>query len=299
MKSYTNEANFRGAEKIPVTIAYSPDTDDAFMMAAMERGEIDCGLYDFTFVRADIEELNQAARNSLYDVTAISIAAYPHLADQYLLMPVGCSVGTGYGPAVVTREGGDLSDLRDLKGKVVAVPGEWTSAFTVAQGMLGPFKPRFMRFDTIAPAVIAGEVDAGILIHELQMDAAMAGLRKIGNLGTIWHDAYQLPLPLGGNAIRRSLGAAHIEKITKIMRDSIAYGLANRVSTLEYAIAQSKPDLSLADGDRYISMYVNDDTLEISAPLRSGIEQIFNFAVERSEVKNVPPVTQLMEGLYA
>ncbi len=257
-----------------ISLAYSPDTDDAFMVRAMQDGRVDLRGYEFDYTSADIQELNEAAAAGRFDVTAISVAAYPSLADRYLLLPVGASVGDAFGPAVIVGGGSALTTVAELQGKRIAVPGLRTSAFFAARGLIGAFEAVPMHFTKIGPAVADGVVDAGILIHELQIDCERHGFKKLGDLGTLWHEAFGLPLPLGANAVRRALGAPAIRDVTAIYRESIEVGLATREQTLKSALAASKADLDFALGDRYISMYVNQrslsferDALEASARL--------------------------------
>jgi 1,4-dihydroxy-6-naphthoate synthase len=264
-------------KKMQISIAYSPDTDDAFMVHALRQRHVDWEEFDFTFTVGDIQELNDAARQGVYDITAISVGAYPNLRDHYLLMPVGASIGDEFGPAIVTRP--DSSQrLQDLAGRRIAIPGLNTSAHIAAQCLFGPFTPLPMYFMEIREAVISGRVDAGILIHELQLDPASEGLRKISDLGRLWHDRFRLPLPLGANAIRRSLPAPVIAALTKIYRKSIEVGLANRDSTIASAVhaAAARENLDTTKGDRYISMYVNHRSLEFQDDVLAGIRELFD-----------------------
>jgi 1,4-dihydroxy-6-naphthoate synthase len=264
----------------PISIAYSPDTDDAFMVHAMRQGRVDQRGYTFTYTAADIQVLNEAATRGVYDVTAISIAAYPSLADDYLLMPVGASIGDAFGPAIIVRADSPVRSVDDLAGKRIAVPGLQTSAFFAARGLIGAFDAQPMTFTDIGPAVARGDVDAGILIHELQIDCERHGFRRLGDLGSLWAQRFSLPLPLGGNAIRRSLGERAIADVTQIMRESIEVGLATRDETLRSALAASKADLDLALGDRYIDMYVNDRSLRFEADVREAMTRLFAIGAE-------------------
>jgi 1,4-dihydroxy-6-naphthoate synthase len=262
-----------------ISLAYSPDTDDAFMALAMRERRIPLGDYEFVYTTADIQTLNEAALRGVYDVTAISIAAYPEIAATYWLMPVGASVSEAEGPAVVVRDDSPVSSVEELRGKRVAVPGTRTSAFVAARTVIGEFVEVPIPFDRIADAVQSGAVDGGILIHELQLDATRVGLRPIGHLGTLWTRAKRLPLPLGGNAIRRSLGPEVIADVTAIMRASIEAGLADRKATLERAMAKATPcaraTMTLADGDEYISRYVNHRSLAFDADARLAVATLF------------------------
>lgn len=264
-------------EKKNISIAYSPDTDDAFMILALKERRVPWEDFNFSFVVGDIQELNEAALDGKYDITAISVGAYPVLRENYLMMPVGASVGDEFGPAVVTAPTCTL-EIGDLAGKRVAVPGLNTSAHIAAQTLFGPFEAIPMYFMNIRDAVLRGDVDAGILIHELQLDPASAGLRKISDLGRLWHDRFKLPLPLGANAISKNLDPDTASRLNCIYRQSIEYGLANRKETIASAVRSAAAKESLDDdmGDRYISMYVNERSLEFQNDVLRGIKTLFD-----------------------
>ncbi|MCX6118048.1 MAG: ABC transporter substrate-binding protein [Proteobacteria bacterium] len=264
-----------------ISIAYSPDTDDQFMILALKNRQIDWGGYSFEFIVDDIQNLNKAAEKGVYDITAISVGAYPILKETYSLMPVGASIGDEFGPAVVTAFNSDIS-LETIKGKKVAVPGINTSAYIASQTLLGPFTAVPMYFMDIANAVKTGEVDAGILIHELQLNPESQNLKKLSDLGRLWFDRFQLPLPLGANAIRRDLGLAHIQKLTRIYRASIEFGLNHRQSSIESAMATAaaKDSLNMNLGEKYISMYVNHRSLEFQPDSLKGISTLFDCGTE-------------------
>lgn len=264
----------------PISIAYSPDTDDAFMVHAMRSGLVNTMGYEFIYTSADIQELNESAKHGTFDVTAISIAAYPELQDDYFLMPIGASIGDAFGPAIIVRGDSAVQTPKDLQGMRIAVPGLRTSAYFAARGLIGAFTPVPLPFHAIAEAVNSGTVDAGILIHELQLECENQGFRKLGDLGRLWADAFNLPLPLGGNAIKRELGADAIRDVTAIMRASIEVGLATREATLKAALSQSGADLDLQGGDRYISMYVNHRSLSFAADVREAMTRLFAFGHE-------------------
>lgn len=277
-----------------ISIAYSPDTDDAFMVHALRSGMLPAPGYDFSFVSADIQELNEAATRGVYDVTAISIAAYPSISDEYYMMPIGASIGDEFGPALIVREDSAIRTAQELAGKRVAIPGRQTSAYFAARGLIGAFDAVPLHFLKIGPAVQAGEVDAGILIHELQLDCEQRGFKKIGDLGRLWHDAYGLPLPLGANAIKRSLGERVIHEVTGLLRRSIQVGLERRQETLKAALSQSKADLDPAFGDRYIAMYVNDRSLGFKPDVREGIGRLFQLGEASGLCKKV----ELSDAFY-
>jgi len=279
-----------------ISIAYSPDTDDAFMIEALRSGAIAQDDFDFTFHIGDIQELNELARSGRFDVTAISVAAWPAIRSEYQLMPLGASIGDGYGPAVVVHPDGPMGRMfpgsesgqerpagspelmTALRGKKIAVPGLATSAYFAARVLIGDFVPVATPFLEIAPAVERGDVDAGILIHERQLDAA--GLKLVCDLGAAWQKRFALPLPLGANAIRRSLGPETISRLNALYRSSIDYGLANRSATLQRALAAAvTPGIDMATGDRYISMYVNADTAAPGGRVLQAIETFYAAAL--------------------
>jgi 1,4-dihydroxy-6-naphthoate synthase len=262
-----------------ISLAYSPDSDDAFMVHALRTGAVSDPRWNFDFVVDDIQRLNEAARRGVHDITAISVAAWPGIADTYDLMPVGASIGDGYGPAVVVAQTSNAQTLSDLAGRRIAVPGLATSAYFSAMILTGGFTAVPMHFLEIAGAVQSGAVDAGLLIHERQLDPAQLGVRRITDLGTEWQKRFELPLPLGANAIRRSLGPEAIDNLTQLYRASIEWGLAHRSSTLSAALdAAITSGIDMASGDRYISMYVNDNSLDFDQAVRKSISLLFSRA---------------------
>lgn len=259
-----------------ISVAYSQDTDDAFMVHAMREGLIDCHDFEFEFISADIQELNLKAKKGVYDISAISIAVMPDIRGQYYLMPIGASIGDGFGPVVVTKNDSAITSLSDLQNKKIAVPGLKTSAFFAFSSILPDFKPVEIRFDKIADAIDSGEVDAGILIHELQLNPASRDLKTIVDLGRAWRDNWGLPLPLGGNAIKKSLGDERVQMLTQIYLDSIKYALGAREDVLKNASDQALTgfsDYSLAN--KYIDMYVNDHSLTLKADVYDAADILF------------------------
>ncbi len=259
-----------------ISLAFSPDTDDAFMVRAIEAGQIDTGPYQFDLIAADIQHLNEQAMLGTYDITAISIGVYPLIQDLYQLVPVGSSIGDGFGPALVVplnpRGKSPAQRPEDLRGQRIAIPGRYTSAYYAARMLIGDFQPVPTLFSDIVTEVSEGRCDGGILIHELQLWDHHDHLEKIGDLGQLWEAKYQLPLPLGGNSIRRSLGTHHINQLTEILRKSILYGFEHRESTLKAALKRSGAAISLQEADRYITMYVNDHSLDFHEPVRKSIK---------------------------
>lgn len=251
-----------------LTLAHSPDADDAFMFYALAQGLIDTGEYSFTHVLRDIETLNRAALAGTYDISAISFHAYPYVADKYLLLSCGASVGDGYGPLVVVRD--DFPATADLPE--VAVPGELTTAYVALQLWRPGTKTRVMPFDRIADAVRAGEVAAGLLIHEGQLTYRRDGLKKVIDLGEWWRDETGLPLPLGGNVLHRR-HAERAQAIARLLREAIACALAHREDGVRYALVYAR-GLDVADAACFIGMYVNDWTLDLGEAGRGAVETL-------------------------
>lgn len=276
-----------------VHVGHSPDPDDAFMFCALTFGKFDTAPETYEHHLLDIETLNQKAARGEYEVTAFSIHAYAYLTERYLLLPHGASMGDGYGPMIVARPGDyDGSDPRAwLDGKRIAIPGKQTSAFLAlnlfAAGQTGGADtpqdaaktPRFestvVPFDEIMKEVAAGKFDAGLIIHEGQLtyhEQASGGLKKVVDLGEWWKNQTGLPLPLGGNGIRRNLGPERIRTINRHLRDSIKWGLDHRQEALEYALKYAR-DMGIDKADRFVGMYVNDYTLDYGQAGRNAIKR--------------------------
>ena len=257
-----------------IHIAHSPDSDDAFMFYGLASGLVPSNGFELEHVLSDIEALNRAAFEGTYEITAVSFHAYAHLTDRYMLLPHGASMGDGYGPIVVSRKDGPSS----LDGIHVAIPGELTTAFLTLRLFDPSVQYIVMPFDTIQPAVHSGEVEAGLLIHEGQLTYADEGLKKIVDLGEWWADRTGgLPLPLGGNIIRRDLGPATISTLSRVLRDSIAYGLAHREQAVDYSM-QFGRGLDRARTDRFVGMYVNDLTLDYGERGREAVYRLLGDA---------------------
>lgn len=262
-----------------ITLAYSPDTDDAFMVQPLLDGSVTHPKFDIEFISADIQELNVKAQDGVYDITAISIAAYPSIASQYIMVPVGASVGDSYGPAIVVRKDSAITSIEHLKGKTIGVPGKYTSAYFSSMSLLPEYSPKFMIFSDIENAVEKGDVDAGILIHELQIECETGGLRKIDDLGNLWakkHDG--LPLPLGTNAISRRFENETIGELVELYRKSIKYAFENRRETLKKAIDSANPGMDIDAGEKYIKMFVNERALDLDEPVIKGIRIMYDEA---------------------
>ncbi len=261
-----------------ITIAHSPDSDDAFMFYGLATNKVRVPGYKFTHTLTDIETLNhRAIDEAFYDVTAISFHAYPYLQDRYTLMPCGGSVGEGYGPMIVASR--KLTSAELLKTRI-AVPGTLTTAYLTLKLFAPEIETAVVPFDRIIPAVLAGEFDAGLIIHEGQLTYANEGLHKLLDLGVWWGEQTGLPLPLGGNAIRRSLGPEVLATTTIALRDSIQHALDHREEALTYAM-QFARDLDPALANRFVGMYVNDRTLDYGADGREAIRRILEMGHER------------------
>jgi 1,4-dihydroxy-6-naphthoate synthase len=253
-----------------ITVAHSPDSDDAFMFYGLATNKLDTGRLSFTHVLKDIQTLNEAAFNGTYDVTAVSFHAYAYISDKYLLLPHGASIGDNYGPILVSRTPAEPSDLSKLK---VAVPGTLTSAFLALRIFNSDFEYEVVPFDKIIAAVQSGQCDAGLLIHEGQLFYESIGLHKVLDLGEWWHERTGLPLPMGGNVIRRDLGPEIIREVSHWLKESIRYSLANREDALAYAM-QFARDMDVSLADRFVSMWVNDLTLEYTDRGREAVHRM-------------------------
>jgi 1,4-dihydroxy-6-naphthoate synthase len=275
-----------------ITVAHSPDSDDAFMFYGLASGAVDVDGLEVRQVLADIESLNQAAFEGRYEVTAVSFHAYAHLVDRYALLPHGASMGDKYGPILVSRSpiAGAGPGPVSLKGMKIGVPGRLTSAFLTLQLYDPSFDFEIIPFDEIDQAVLAGRVDAGLLIHEGQLTYAADGLHKIVDLGEWWFERTGgLPLPLGGNVIRRDLGAELMSKVSGMLHDSIAHALSHRAAAVEYA-QQFGRGLDRKDTDTFVGMYVNQLTLDYGPRGREALERFFGEAFEKGLIPQPVPV---------
>lgn len=261
-----------------IRVGHSPDPDDAFMFFALAEGRIDTGPYRFVHEMADIESLNRRAERGELEVTAISIHAYPYVRDRYALLSCGSSMGDGYGPIVVAKSPMTMTELR---GGTIAVPGERTTAFLALNLCLGAgtFKHRVAMFDEIPAAVADGRFDAGLLIHEGQLTYPRIGLHKVIDLAVWWGEQTDMPLPLGGNVIRRDLGADRMREIARLLRASIEYGLAHRAEAVAYSQRFGR-GLDNRLTDRFVGMYVNDWTLDYGERGRTAVRALLRRAFE-------------------
>lgn len=270
-----------------ISIAHSPDSDDAFMFYGLATNKVRVPGYRFTHTLCDIETLNRRALNeAFYDVTAISFHAYPYIQDNYTLMGCGGSVGEGYGPMVVASRAIQPEDLGQIK---VAVPGELTTAYLALKVFNPNVQTETVPFDQIIPSIQAGKYEAGLIIHEGQLTYSSSGLTKVIDLGVWWRETTGLVLPLGGNAIRRSLGPERHRVISKALRDSIQHALDHREQALEYAM-QFARDLDTSLANRFVSMYVNERTLDYGADGREAIRKLLDLGYERGVIATAPRV---------
>ena len=261
-----------------IQIAHSPDSDDAFMFYGLATRKIQVPGYKFVHNLTDIETLNHRAINeAFYDVTAISFHAYPYMQDSYTLMACGGSMGEGYGPMIVATRKYTVDEIKKLR---VAIPGTLTTAYLTLRLFCPEIETVVVPFDKIIPAVVAGEFDAGLLIHEGQLTYASDGLQKILDLGAWWRTETGLPLPLGGNAIKRSLGQEVMETTTHALRDSIQHALDHREQALDYAM-QFARDLEPSLANRYVGMYVNERTIDYGSDGREAIAKILQMGYDR------------------
>lgn len=257
--------------KRKIVVGHSPDPDDAFMFYGLAHNKIDTGDLEFQHVLQDIETLNRRALRGELEVTAVSIHAYAHLLDKYALLPSGCSMGDRYGPMVVARQQVTVGDLPSLR---IAVPGTMTTAFLALRLLLpGGFTHEVVPFDQILAEVAQGRFDAGLIIHEGQLTFQKQGLHLVVDLGVWWQEKTGLPLPLGGNVVRRDLGDDTIKRISRYLKESIRYGLAHRAEALEYALQYGR-DMDRALADKFVGMYVNDWTLDYGPRGRAAVARL-------------------------
>ena len=255
-----------------ITVAHSPDSDDAFMFYGLATHKVRTPGLRFTHTLCDIETLNQKAREGVYDVTAISFHAYPYIQDKYALMACGGSVGEGYGPMIVSPRPFTASEV---KTKKIAVPGTLTTAYLALNLFAPGVETEVVPFDQIIPQVLEGKYEAGLIIHEGQLTFDKAGLHRIVDLGRWWQKVTGLPLPLGGNAIRRALGPQLMPVVTAALRESIQYALDHREEALAYAM-QFARDLDTASADKFVGMYVNDRTLDYGSDGREAVRRLLD-----------------------
>jgi 1,4-dihydroxy-6-naphthoate synthase len=255
-----------------ISVAHSPDSDDAFMFYGLATNKVRVPGLKFSHTLCDIETLNRQAMQGVYDVTAISFHAYPYLQDKYALMPCGGSVGDGYGPMIVSPRALSIAEVKRIK---VAVPGTLTTAFLGLKLFAPGIETEVVPFDQIIPQVLAGKYEAGLIIHEGQLTYSKSGLHRVVDLGKWWRDMTGLPLPLGGNAIRRELGRDTIHHVNVALKDSIQYALDHREEALAYAM-QFARDLDTASADKFVGMYVNERTVDYGSDGREAVSRLLD-----------------------
>jgi 1,4-dihydroxy-6-naphthoate synthase len=271
-----------------ITIAHSPDSDDAFMFYGLATNKVQVAGLRFTHTLCDIQSLNQKAMegNGVYDVTAISFHVYPYLQKTYALMTCGGSVGEGYGPMIVAPRAFSESEIKQKK---IAVPGKLTTAYLALKLFAPEIETEVVPFDQIIPQVLEGKYEAGLIIHEGQLTYDRSGLYRVVDLGKWWLQTTGLPLPLGGNAIRRSLGPDLISSVSNALRDSIQYALDHREQALQYSM-QFARDLDPRLADRFVGMYVNERTLDYGPDGREAIRRLLETGYREGIISVEPKI---------
>jgi 1,4-dihydroxy-6-naphthoate synthase len=270
------------AEKRTISVAHSPDSDDAFMFYGLATNKLETNGLKFEHTLKDIQTLNEDAMNGVYDVTAISFHAYAYVSDKYALLPHGASIGDKYGPILVSKDPRKAEDIPNMK---IAIPGEMTSAFLALRIYNQDFEYVVVPFDEIIDAVQKGDVDAGLLIHEGQLFYKQIGLDKVLDLGEWWHEKTGLPLPMGGNVIKRDLGGELMREVSKHLHRSIVYSMENREDALAYAM-QFARDMPPELADRFVAMWVNDLTLDYTDRGREAVKLLLKEGFDKGIIKN-------------
>ncbi len=258
-----------------IRVAHSPDSDDAFMFYALAAGKVDTGDRRYEHELADIETLNRRALAGDLDVTAVSFHAYAHLADRYALLAHGASVGDRYGPRLVAREQRPTDPRAALASRLVGIPGELTTAYLALRLYQGAARTRVLRFDTIEEAVLKGDVDVGLLIHEGQLTYADRGLALWEDLGEWWAGKTGLPLPLGGNVVKKDLGPSVVRAVARDLKASIVWGLGHRAETLAHAQGFAR-GMDVGRTDKFVGMYVNDYTVDLGDTGRRAVQALLD-----------------------
>jgi 1,4-dihydroxy-6-naphthoate synthase len=269
-----------------INVAHSPDSDDAFMFYGLATNKVRVPGLKFTHTLCDIETLNRKAMEGYYDVSAISFHAYPYVQDKYALMPSGGSVGEGYGPMIVSQRSYSVDEARKLR---IAVPGTMTTAYLALKLFAPEIETVVVPFDQIIPQILEGKHEAGLIIHEGQLTYSRSGLYRIVDMGKWWRDMTGLPLPLGGNAIRRDLGPELTESICKALKDSIQYALDHREEALQYAM-QFARDLDTQSADKFVGMYVNERTVDYGEDGREAIRRLLDMGYKQGIIPYEPKI---------
>ena len=269
-----------------ITVAHSPDSDDAFMFYGLATNKVRVPGLRFSHTLCDIEKLNRQAQQGVYDVTAISFHAYPYIQDDYALMSCGGSVGDGYGPMLVSTRSFTLDEI---KLKKIAVPGKLTTAYLALELFAPGIEVEVVPFDQIIPQILEGKYEAGLIIHEGQLTYDKSGLQRVVDLGRWWQKVTGLPLPLGGNAIRRSLGPETMASVTQALRESIQYAIDHREEALSYAM-QFARDLDPQLADKFVGMYVNERTLDYGDDGREAVRRLLDMGHKAGIIRQIPRV---------
>jgi len=269
-----------------ITVAHSPDSDDAFMFYGLATNKVRVPGLRFTHTLCDIETLNRKAQEGVYDVTAISFHAYPYIQENYALMPCGGSVGEGYGPMIVSPR---PFTQTEIKRKKIAIPGKLTTAYLALQLFSPGIEVEVVPFDQIIPAVVEGKYEAGLIIHEGQLTFDKSGLHRVVDLGKWWQRVTGLPLPLGGNAIRRALGPETMSSVNQALRESIQYAIDHRDEALAYAM-QFARDLDTQLADKFVGMYVNERTLDYGDDGREAVRRLLDMGHKAGIIPKTPQV---------
>jgi 5,8-dihydroxy-2-naphthoate synthase len=269
-----------------ITVAHSPDSDDAFMFYALATNKVRSPGLRFTHTLCDIETLNRKAQEGVYDVTAISFHAYPYIQETYALMPCGGSVGEGYGPMIVATR---AFTPAEIKQKRIAIPGKLTTAYLALQLFSPGIEVDVVPFDQIIPSILEGKHEAGLIIHEGQLTYDKSGLHRVVDLGRWWQKVTGLPLPLGGNAIRRSLGSETMSSVNQALRESIQYAIDHRDEALSYAM-QFARDLDSQLADKFVGMYVNERTLDYGPDGREAVRRLLDMGHKAGIIAKTPRV---------
>jgi len=275
-----------------ITVAHSPDSDDAFMFYGMATNKVRVPGVKFTHTLCDIETLNRKAMEGFYDITAISFHAYPYIQDKYALMPSGGSVGEGYGPMIVAARTISADELAKVK---IAVPGTMTTAYLALKLYAPNAITEVVPFDQIIPRVLEGKYEAGLIIHEGQLTFDRQGLHRVVDMGKWWREKTGMPLPLGGNAIRRELGGELINSCCGALRDSIQYALDHREEALQYAM-QFARDLDAQLADKFVGMYVNERTVDYGKDGRDAIVKLLEMGYDAGIIPHKPNVEFVGDG---
>ena len=269
-----------------VTVAHSPDSDDAFMFYGLATNKVRVPGVKFSHTLCDIETLNRKAKDGFYDLTAISFHAYPYIQDQYALLSTGGSVGEDYGPMIVAPK---PYTLDEIKNKLIAVPGTLTTAYLSLKLFAPEIRTQVVPFDQIISQVLEGRYEAGLIIHEGQLTYAKSGLHRVLDMGKWWREQTGLPLPLGGNAIKRELGHELMLEVARALKESIQYALDHREQALQYAM-QFARDLDKHLANRFVSMYVNERTLDYGDDGRQAIRKLLDMGYEKGLIPVKPQV---------